>query len=1073
MNNADLTLFKDSEIKWLENKMQGDGKIECIIREKQIKLTPEEVVRQIYTYRLIEFYKYPKELIEFEKKIQFGREIDQKRADIVVYKNDKITPAIIIELKRPSEENDLSQLKSYLNAEGAPIGVATNGKIQTILFRPYPKDFDTLSDIPKYGEEIDDLFKKKKKFDDLEHPKNLKAIIKATENLVLANSGFDSFEEIFKLIYAKLYDEKQALEDKANYELRFYKYSKDSNKLKQEIDRLFEEAKKEWAGIFEKSDVIKLRPEHLSVVIGEIQKYCLLGSDLRVIDEAFEYLIPDVAKGKKGQFFTSREVIEMCVDMLQPQKEETVIDTACGSGGFLIQTMKLVQEQHNFTKQQLGSYASKKLFGIDFDDKSSKIAKAMMLIAGDGKSHIFKCNTLDTSDESWEEIMREFEKCELLPDFDDYDKNLQNKQSRKLFNFDVLLANPPFAGEVKEESITKHYELSKNEKGKDKNSIGRDVLFIERNLQFVRAGGRLALVLPQGRFNNTSDKQIREFLADKARILGVVGLHVNTFKPHTGTKTSVIFLQTWNDDASNPQYHCPRKEDYPVFFAVNEEPVRDNSGDYTHDHDLKEISAAFVEFAKEEGFGFIGKGYLQPFPRRYSSVTSIINLSEVKQNGWRLDGEYWKDYHSKSVVQYIKLGDIAKISGGKRLPLGEKFSEVGIPYIRAEDVQGFIDYNDSPKISEDLHKKIKNYQTKYNDVLLTIVGNSIGDVGIIKFELEKCNLTENAAKIYNLKNFLPEFLFVFFQTKYGQSQIKKESVGTAQPKLALCRIGEMKIPLLSPTFQTQIEQTVKTAHQLLEASKTAYKTAENLLLAEVFGSWKPTAHKNWHVKMLSEVQSAGRMDAEYFHAKYEDLIAQIKAYRGGWCELGAVFSQNKTTKSIKENEIYKYAEIGSVDTSSGEIIPLNIEGKDLPANAKIDLQIGNVIVSTVRSYRGAVGIVQESDMVGSGAFTVLQENSNFKKEALFVILRTALYKDFSQKFATGMSYPVITDDDVLHFPLPLLPQPLQTQIAQLVKQSFEDRTQSKALLQLAKTAVEKAIEEGEDAGLAEINSMKI
>ena len=607
INSEDLVLFKESEIKWLVNRVQEDGKIECIIRQKLIKLTPEEVVRQIYTYRLIEFYKYPKELIEFEKKIQFGREVDQKRADIVVYKSDKITPAIIIELKAPSEENDLSQLKSYLNAEGAPIGVATNGKIQTILFRPYPKDFDTLSDIPKYGEEIDDLFKKKKKFDDLEHPKNLKDIIKATENLVLANSGFDSFEEIFKLIYAKLYDEKKALEDKANYELRFYKYSKDSNKLKQEIDRLFEEAKKEWAGIFEKSDVIKLRPEHLSVVIGEIQKYCLLGSDLRVIDEAFEYLIPDVAKGKKGQFFTSREVIEMCVDMFQPQKEETVIDTACGSGGFLIQTMKLVQEQHNFTKQQLGSYASKKLFGIDFDDKSSKIAKAMMLIAGDGKSHIFKCNTLDTSDENWEEIMREFEKCELLPDFDDYDKNLQNKQSRKLFNFDVLLANPPFAGEVKEEGITKHYELSKNEKGKDKNSIGRDVLFIERNLQFVRAGGRLALVLPQGRFNNTSDKQIREFLADKARILGIVGLHVNTFKPHTGTKTSVIFLQTWNDDASNPQYYCPRKEDYPVFFAVNEKPVRDSSGDYTHAHDLKEISSAFIEFAKEQGFGFIKK----------------------------------------------------------------------------------------------------------------------------------------------------------------------------------------------------------------------------------------------------------------------------------------------------------------------------------------------------------------------------------------------------------------------------------------------------------------------------------
>ena len=464
---------------------------------------------------------------------------------------------------------------------------------------------------------------------------------------------------------------------------------------------------------------------------------------------------------------------------------------------------------------------------------------------------------------------------------------------------------------------------------------------------------------------------------------------------------------------------------------------------------------------------------------------SIVNLSEVKQNGWRLDGEYWKDYHSKSAVQYIKLGDIAKISGGKRLPLGEKFSDVGIPYIRAEDVKGFVDYNDSPKISEDLHQKIKKYQTKYNDVLLTIVGNSIGDIGIVKFELEKCNLTENAAKIYNLKNFLPEFLFIFFQTKYGQSQIKKESVGTAQPKLALCRIGEMKIPLLTHTFQTKIEQTVKTAHQLLEASKTAYKTAENLLLDEVFGNWKPATHKNWHVKMLSEVQSAGRMDAEYFHAKYEDLLSQIKGYKGGWCELGEVcdlIGHPSNPPYAKENDNEKIFII--TQKHLGKITPDDnfFDDKDAlytnqefeAKNPQYILQEGDLLMYSVGAYIGKVNIYNENKIKATiASFLTLIRTNKVNPYFLTVLFNLPSFIELSQRRQRGLAQQYLYPYDIKQLIIPLIPQPLQAQIATLVKQSFEDRTQSKALLQLAKTAVEKAIEEGEEAGLTEINSIKL
>ena len=149
------------------------------------------------------------------------------------------------------------------------------------------------------------------------------------------------------------------------------------------------------------------------------------------------------------------------------------------------------------------------------------------------------------------------------------------------------MANPPFAGDIKESRIIHKYELGykqKGEKKEPKKQAGRDILFIERNLDFLKPGGRMAIVLPQGRFNNSTDEEIRKFIATRARIIAVVGLHPNTFKPHTGTKTSVLFLQKWNNNPKTGEL-CPKLEDYPIFFAVSEKGGKDNSGEYIYKKD--------------------------------------------------------------------------------------------------------------------------------------------------------------------------------------------------------------------------------------------------------------------------------------------------------------------------------------------------------------------------------------------------------------------------------------------------------------------------------------------------------
>jgi type I restriction enzyme M protein len=625
--------LKPEEVLSIFEKEKNKYYLRCFKRDKEILIydgnknisKSEEIIRQLWLVNLIKNYHYPLERIELEKDIYFGREVHAKAADIVVYQSDKITPYIIIEVKAPTEEKGIDQLKTYLNSEGSPIGVWSNGKERVILYRPYPKQFeDTLTDIPRVDQTIDDVLEERKTLDKLSSDYDLKERIKILEELVLANAGVDVFQEIFKLIYAKLYDEKEA-KFRPDQEVYFRK-SKDSKLTFDTINRLFKESIQEWPGMFLPQEEIELLPEHLSICLPYLQDIKLLDSNLEVIDAAFEYLLPEVAKGKKGQYFTPRHVIDMAVKMLNPHNKEYVIDPAAGSGGFLVHTMQWVwnHDLKNSPREKKIEYARRYLYGIDFDDKPVKISRALMLIAGDGRSHIFKLNSLNPRE--WQGYDREKEKAraelrERLLKIGDYQKDRENEENFRFFAFDILFTNPPFAGEIREQTLLKEYELAKNKNGKIVNKAERDLLFIERALQLIKPGGRMAIVLPQGKLNNTNTEYVRKWLMDKARILAVVGLHVNTFKPHTGTKTSVLFLQKWNDNPKLGPLN-PYQEDYPIFMAVSKKPGKDNSGEYVYkkdekgnyildekgrrilDHDLDEIAEAFLKFAKEQKFSF-------------------------------------------------------------------------------------------------------------------------------------------------------------------------------------------------------------------------------------------------------------------------------------------------------------------------------------------------------------------------------------------------------------------------------------------------------------------------------------
>lgn len=627
-----LNQFKDEKIIKLEQSIvfKQDKKgsdiayIECLIRKKQIKLTPEEVVRQLYLMVLIDDYQYSNSRIAVEESVSFGRE--KKRADIVVFDAQQLTvPYIIIELKKPKLKDGKEQLKSYCNATGAPIGVWTNGESISYYNRRDPNYFIDIPSIPKSTQKLTDILTERWTIQTLvdndkliKERKSLKDLILEMEDEVLANAGVDVFEELFQLIFTKLFDELSSTRNPSR-NLEFRNYGETGAELKEKIQRLFDEAKQHWEGVFDNRAKITLTSSHLEVCVSSLQGIKLFNSNLDVVDEAFEYLINKSSKGDKGQYFTPRYVIDMCVKMLNPQAHEYMIDTAAGSCGFPVHTIFHVWKQqlkerglpvsHLFTAEkklpEQEDYVRSKVFAIDFDERAVRVARTLNLIAGDGQTNVMHLNTLDY--DRWNDYYNNVEWTDiygtgwknirkLLVNPKSYNVNGETKFDCRDFNFDIIMANPPFAGEIKESRLLAKYELSKNSKGKQQAKVGRDILFIERNLDFLKPGGRMAVVLPQGRFNNSSDKYIREYIADRCRILGVVGLHGNVFKPHTGTKTSVLLLQKWNDDP-NLGPLCPRVDDYPIFFATMQEPSKDNSGEkiYVKKQDYPESAQKMQE----------------------------------------------------------------------------------------------------------------------------------------------------------------------------------------------------------------------------------------------------------------------------------------------------------------------------------------------------------------------------------------------------------------------------------------------------------------------------------------------
>jgi type I restriction enzyme M protein len=419
---------------------------------------------------------------------------------------------------------------------------------------------------------------------------DLESLFLRLEELVLANSGEDEFEEVFKILIAKLIDERSGGEP------RFRTYQGESETFRA-IGSLLREAEKAWPGILETSVDSKLTPEHLEVCVEALQQHRLSDAGFEVMDGLFEFLVAKGSKGAKGQYFTPRHVVELCVRLLKPTAQDVILDPACGSGGFLVHALNYVREHESLATEALQDYCAAKIWGFDIDPQAVRVAKALMVLAGDGKANIVRLNGLLQPD--------------MLNLFGEIGENgatgltiedVCRSRMRNHKGFDIILTNPPFAGEVREKQILEGYSLSKG-----KARIERDILFLERCVQLLKPGGRMAIVLPHNKFAVDSFGYVREWTLKRTQVLGVIGLGHHTFLPHTHQKASVLLVRKNLQDGRN--YHNPR-----IFFAISERDGKNSKGQFITrrdagegepawnrvDHDFDEIVSSFGEFTVTE-----------------------------------------------------------------------------------------------------------------------------------------------------------------------------------------------------------------------------------------------------------------------------------------------------------------------------------------------------------------------------------------------------------------------------------------------------------------------------------------
>ena len=598
--------------------------------------TPEEYVRQILEKRLVNELGYPREQIGVEETIRIGSQ--KKRVDLAVFLKDKGRSQsdinIIIECKsetiKPSDrKKGVEQLKSYMSAcPNCEWGLWTNG-IHRETWRRRVIDghheFVEFNDIPAADGDIAEIDRPRRERLKLASDDNLLLAFRHCHNYIYATDGLkkdESFFELLKLIFCKTFDEQNI-----QHPLEFYARSNELASLdgqmavKKRIDGIFEKVKKRYVMIFAKNDQIELKPESLARAVSVLQPYSFLDTHIDIKGKAYEEVVGSNLRGDRGEFFTPRNIVKMAVRMIAPTPLESVCDPACGTGGFLVMAMKRVIEQietsaeeefnrpkkqwkteeHSKLRDEIRRVAGENFFGFDISETLVKASRMNMVMNNDGSGNIYQNNSL-LPPHRWGDQLKE----NLARALHIEKKDIRNEKTIEFF--DVIFTNPPFGSKIpiEDQHTLGQYALGyiwKNEQQETHSDDGWETteklqksappeqLFVERCLQFLKPGGRMAIVLPDSILGNPGLSYMRQWLLSKTRIIASIDLHADTFQPRNGTQTSILILQKKTKEEIQEEESLGVIHPYNIFMAVVEKIGHDKRGNtiYARDEKGREI----------------------------------------------------------------------------------------------------------------------------------------------------------------------------------------------------------------------------------------------------------------------------------------------------------------------------------------------------------------------------------------------------------------------------------------------------------------------------------------------------
>lgn len=780
--NGQSHLFVDDEnlIRDLDKLGLSERIIKVLIGEKD---KPEGKIRILWIRKLVTEYGYPASQLDINVPAGVGRDAGKRNtpayADIVVYRNQvKTQPFVIVETKAPNKKQGLEQAESYSRNLGGEYHVWSDGQY-SFFFRTarYANLSEPIGDIPRWvgDKPLQKKVPKTQELPPFKDEEELRKVIGGCHDLILEKQGHDpakAFDEITKLLFLKLYDEREVP--------KFYEFAvlvdEKPKDVAERIRELFSTSvtsskyKDVFYSIFNKQPDISLQLDDITIfnLVQKLQGYSLVnttenihGADIK--GTVFEQMVGNTFRGELAQYFTPREIVDFVVDFLKPTKDDSIVDPACGSGGFLIMALRKVKERikHEFPNlppnqldQHVKYFAEHNMYGVDINERMVRVAKMNMIMHGDGHAGIIHTSGLLLDPEIPKQFLDGVKDCT------------------------IIVSNPPFAGTEKDPTVLQQFEVSTNKQGTPV-TVSKELLFIEKIIKMSKVGARIGLVIPSGCFNNVSPPYIklRNLIRKYTKITALIGLPHAAFKVSgANNEGNLLFLERTN----NPP------KDYDIYIDWARYVGFDQVGRKLPYNDLPEILKR-MENPKPENI------------IRFSKLEDRIDPWYYHPRYYELEKAIAKSSHPlKPISQVVDESD--------SLFRREEYMDKVFNYIEKNDVdsaRGLI--VSSEPMTGKTAKSRATYVLREGDFLIPNARDTIHGVAIVPKEYEGYVCTNRFFVVRpKLDEVLPVYLYHILRQPAILALLRRQATGEINPSLPTDALKRVKIPVPSPKEQEKL-----------------------------------------------------------------------------------------------------------------------------------------------------------------------------------------------------------------------------------------------------------------------------